>query len=402
MSEISVIFLPVPPSLKEESSFPLDPAIPLPAELDPGETGFDPAKLSREKILSGMLRVIGAAGRANMAAFPPDFPTDASQRPAVQSGDIVAELEKAVIPAEWLDYYRRFVLNVKPEIYHEFTGASIVKAKNGEFDMALEISTILEGLFPGSPGVLLNKVLIMEKRAAALEKNGHNAEKENAEILEAYETALSLEPVLPDTLFNAGFFFMRTGEYKRAKDCFSLYIAEGEESDIPPEIFEKKKKQAKKIILTIQNQGLDDRSFMEAYDCVNRGNDEEGLLKIRGFIESHPKVWNGWFVLGWGLRKLGRFADALESFKKALELGGTGSELKNETAICLMELGDFKEARRQLEQALMETSNDVKIISNLGVLAMKTGNRDQAESYFRTVLELDPADEIARHFLNTN
>ena len=71
-----------------------------------------------------------------------------------------------------------------------------------------------------------------------------------------------------------------------------------------------------------------------------------------------------------------------------------------------MELGDFTQAKKELEQALRETSSDkltapdagIKIISNLGVLAIKTGDRDKAASYFRTVLELDPEDEIARRF----
>jgi tetratricopeptide (TPR) repeat protein len=301
------------------------------------------------------------------------------------------------VPPEWIDYYKRFVLTVKPEIYHEFTGASIVKAKNGEFDLALEISAVLEGLFPASPGILLNKALILEKKASAQEKNGQNAAKETAEALEAYETALSLEPVIPDALFNAGFFFMRQGEYKRAKDCFSSYVSEGE-AEIPVELPMEKLKQAKKIIKEISSQGLDDSNFTEAYNCINNGNDEEGLSRIRDFLQKHPKAWNGWFVLGWALRKLGRYGDSLESLKKAVELGGSSSDLKNEMAICLMELGDFKQAQKELEQALRDDPENIKIISNLGVLAMKTGSKTKAASYFRYLLELDPADPLAKEW----
>ena len=394
MAKSSIIFLPVPDSLKDEmrrDAFIVDPSIPLPVELDqtepsgegspePGtsagagssrETELDSLsdKLSWEMILSGMLRII-------------------------------SDPEGMEIPPEWIDYYRRFVLTVKPEIYHEFSNASIVKAGNGEFDMALEISAVLEGLFPGSPGVLLNKALILEERAAFLEKNGHETGRENAEAnsqaaLEAYETALSMEPVLPDTLFNAGFFFMRLKEFARARDCFSRYLSVGEESEIPPE----KRKQARKIIKDIGEQGLDDDSFREAYDCISRGNDEMGLSRIREFIERRPKVWNGWFVLGWALRKLGRYGDSLESFRKAVELGGAGSDIRNEMAICLMELGDLGGARKELETALREEPENIKIISNLGVLAMKAGKRDEAAAFFRTILELDPDDPLARHFL---
>jgi Flp pilus assembly protein TadD len=70
-------------------------------------------------------------------------------------------------------------------------------------------------------------------------------------------------------------------------------------------------------------------------------------------------------------------------------------------AICFMELGDFKAARKELEQALHYDPENVKIISNFGVLAAKTGNRSEAASYFRTVLELDPNDVIAKRFLGS-
>jgi len=401
MEKSSVIFLPVPNSLGDEmrkfakTGFELNPSILLPAEIEPeGKKSFDPETLSREMILSGMLRVISSLGKKSVF----------TSEKVVKAGEIVSEIEKAEIPPEWIDYYRSFVLTVKPGIYHEFTSASIVKSENGEFDMALEISSVLEGLFPLSPGVLLNRALILENRAAALEKNGHLAEREYAEAELAYETALSVKPVLPDTLFNAGFFFMRQRNYVQARDCLSEYISAEEDAkestEIPAEYQEEKIKQARKIIADITNQGLDDESFREAHDCISRGSDEAGLVKIKEFIERHPRVWNGWFVLGWALRKLGRYSDSLESFKKALELGGGTGDIRNEMAICLMELGDLKGARKELEHALREEPENTKIISNLGVLAMKAGKKDEAAAFFRTVLELDPDDPLAKHFIN--
>ena len=392
----TIVFLPVPASLGEklrhfspsfqftescfrlgESSFTLEPSIPIPVELEPGENKPDPEKISLEMILSGMLRTISARGQ-----------------------------DHSDIPPEWVDYYRRFVLTVKPEIYHEFTSATIIKAGNGEFDLALEISAVLEGLFPRSPGVLLNKAIILEQKAIALEKNGHRAEKENSEALDAYETALSLEPILPDTLFNAGHFFKRRRDFARAKDNLSRFLTLDEESEIPVEITNEKKKQAKQIIHDINNQGLDDESFQEAYDFISCGNNEKGLLKIREFIQKHPTTWNGWFILGWALRKLGRYSDSLESFKKAeelrinSELNEAHIDIENEMAICLMELGDIKGAKKKLEQALSKEPENIKIISNLGVLAQKAGNRDEAAAFFRIVLELDPDDSLAKHFLS--
>ena len=412
MEKTCVIFLPAPKAIgKFTKNLKADPGILLPLELESGKGDFDAEKISLEMVLSGMLRIISAFGR-NYPSLTSPF-IEHCTKTAIKSGSIFSESDLTNIPLEWIDYYRRFVLTVKPEIYHEFTSASIIKARNEEFDMALEINAVLEGLFPLSPGVLLNRALILEDKAIALEKKGHCAEKENAEALGAYEVALSLKPVLPDTLFNAGFFFMRRGtsgssihalsdldepsrrdNFAKARVCFTRYIKGGEESEIPRD----KKRQAKKLIKELSI--LEDPDFDEAYDCIRRGNEEEGLVKIREFIERHPLVWNGWFLLGWALRKLSRYGDALESFKKALELAKTyNCDIMNEMAICLMELGDLKGAKKELERALRKEPENIKIISNLGVLAMKAGNKDQAVAFFRTVLSIDPEDPLAKHYL---
>ena len=418
MKNGSIIFLAVPDSLNDEirqfshrhaeddeavfqaefrAEFRIDPSILLPVELKPGEKSLDPSGLTWEMIFAGMLRIISVRGKKGPME---NLKGSREKKPlSIKPGTIVSESEMANIPPEWTDYYRGFVLTVKPEIYHEFTSATIVKSGNGEYELALEISGILEGLFPGSPGVLLNKAIILEDRAAALEKNGHEAEREYAEALEAYEEALSMRPVLPDTFFNAGFFFMRQRDFARAKDCFSRYISAEDESELVQELPAEKLKQARKIIKEIKEQGLDDGNFREAYDLVNRGKEEKGLLAIRKFIEKNPLVWNGWFVLGWALRKLGRYGDSLEALKKAAELGGVSGDVRNETAICLMELGDLKGAKKELLEALKKETENIKIISNLGVLALKEGKNDEAAAFFRTVLELDPDDPVAAHYL---
>jgi tetratricopeptide (TPR) repeat protein len=377
MNPDRIIFLPVPDSLKEDMNsfshthrghaegFTIDSSIPLPVELEEGEESLAELgeKLSWEMILSGMIRVV------------------ASPLPELQP--------------QWIDYYRAFVLAVKPEIYDEFTGAAIVKAKNGDFDMALEIILALEGLFPLTPGVALNKALILEDMSVTLEKNGRTGEAEKCYPLaaDAYQKVLSLEPVLPDALFNAGFFFMRRKDYRKARECFSDYLLLADDPE--------KKERAQSMAEEIKNRALDDDSFLRALDFIQRGEEQKSLENIRDFLERCPLVWNGWFVLGWALRKLGRWQDGLESFRKALELGGGNSDTRNEMAICLMELGDLSGAGKELEAALREDPENVKIISNFGVLAGKAGDRQKAAAFFRTVLELSPDDPVARAWLDS-
>ena len=365
-----LVFLSVPQSLREQtrlhgqvenmagSDLSINPDIPLPVEIPEGEEKLNLEELSWEMIVSGMLIVI-AEGKGN---------------------------------SEWINYYRHLVLAVRPSIMDEFTEAAILKARDGEFELALEILDILRELFPSSPAVLLNRALVMEERASTLEhRSGAKAAAAFEAAEAAYSEALVLHPPFPDTLFNAGFFYVGRKDFRRARECFSLYVTISEDRA--------KTERAQSIIKDIDVSGLEDESFTEAYTLIQQGNEETGMRSIHDFIEKRPSVWNGWFVLGWALRRLGRWEDGAAAFAKAVELGGGGSDTRNEFAICLMESGDLQGARRELEAALRDDPENIKIISNLGVLTLKNGNADEAAAFFRTVLELDPQDPIANNFL---
>ena len=102
-------------------------------------------------------------------------------------------------------------------------------------------------------------------------------------------------------------------------------------------------------------------------------------------------------MLGWGLRRLGRFEDAKQAFLKARECegGDENADTLNELAICQMETGELKEAKETLVDALSMDSENTKIISNLGCLCLKMNQNEEARKYFEVVLEIDPDDKIA-------
>ena len=390
-----IIFLEVPKSLGEDikkfsaensdaETFEIDTAIPLPVELDTDGNSETidiknlSDKLSWEMILSGMIQVVSSEKKTN-------------DEDSAAEGSI-----PEIVKPHWINYYRRFVLLLKPEIYNEFTNAAVIKTKNRDFDAAMEIIEALEGLFPFSAEVLLNKALVQEEEASELEKKGCEMEAalENEKAFETYRKALDTEPLLPELLYNLGFFCARQKEFAKAREYFSEYLSHADDPE--------KKKRAEGIVREIENSGLDDYKYSKSLELIRLGKEEEALLLIRDFIEEHPGVWNAWFILGWALRKQGRWDDALASLRKALELGGTAADTRNEAAICLMELGDYAGARKELESALREEPENVKIISNLGMLALKKGNEKEASGFFRTVLELNPQDPLALKYFAEN
>jgi tetratricopeptide (TPR) repeat protein len=141
-----------------------------------------------------------------------------------------------------------------------------------------------------------------------------------------------------------------------------------------------------------------DEDYESAYRLISSGDEKSGIERLRKFLERHPDSWNGWFMLGWALRRLKRWQDAIACFRKALEIGGGCTDTYNELAICLMETGCYDEARNELEKALSLDEKNTKIISNMAILALKTGHETEAEILFRKVLEAVPNDPLANRF----
>ena len=339
--------------------FELDPAILLPVELPPGQESWGAAELRWEAIVTGILTVLA---------------NDASPDNA--------------------EYYRRFVLAVKPGIKEEFTHLGILKARDGDHDLAIEVFRSLEGLFPDCAVTKMNLALVYDGKARRYEtlENLRLAEEYQEHAFEAYKRALATDPTEPTIHYNAAYFFLHQRSFEKAREHLEVYANSGDDAQ--------KVREARRIIREIDAQGLMDGLFQKAFDFIRMGREEEGIATIRGFLEAHPGVPNAWFILGWGCRRLARYAEGRDAFLKSLALGAAHPDLLNELAICLMELGDLDESEKRLREALRVDPENTKIISNLGIVAMKRGRDEEARGFFRTVREIDPEDPVAARYLS--
>lgn len=345
---------------RQIGSFVLDPEILLPVEMPQGAATLPSAELSWEAIVAGALKVL-AWDQSNPHA----------------------------------DYYRRFVLAVKPDIRQEFTHLGILRARDGDAELAIEVFRALEGLFPDDAATLLNLALVYEERARQHEKreNEAGAEEYLGLAFEAYKRALAADPTEPTIHYNLAFFYFHQRSFEKAREHLQVFVKTGSD--------EKRLSEARRIIREIDAQGLIDGLFQKAFDSVRMGKEKEGINSIEEFIASRPDFQNAWFLLGWAHRRLGQFQQGKEAFLKALSLGPPHADLLNELAICLMELGELAVSQKRLLEALKLEPENTKVISNLGIVALKAGNREDALGFFRTVLEIDPEDRIAARYLES-
>lgn len=368
----SIYYIGIPENfIASDTAFKIDTTIKLPVQkkVDDAPGSFNPEEITPEQILAGILTVL-AYDKKNTH----------------------------------LDYYRSIITQVRPNIKKELCEAAILKTKNEDFDLAEEIFLALLGLDPNDEAVILNMALFLDQRADSYRASNliEDADAYDSDALDYYREAMNAEPPLPDAFFNAGFYFMKKHSYREAKDAFETYLALTCDvtDDEMGENGVYKKERAQEIINNITNQNMDDEAFQKAYDLISGGQEEKGLAEIRNFLESNPKVWNAWFMLGWGLRRLERYADAAQAFNEALKFGGdSNADTYNELALCLVQEKKFDEARASLLKAFELEPESTKIISNLGYLALAQGDKTAARNYFTTVLEYDPKDKIAAHEL---
>ncbi len=369
----SLIFISLPEEFKPEADdFRLDPTVQLPVQLEFGKTAqdFDIANLTWEQILAGILTIL---------AYDKKNPN--------------------------CKYYGSLLLASRPNIKQELTEAAILKIHNEDYEIAEEIFLSLHGLDPEDMANMLNMALFFDQRADSYRAANlfDDADAYDDSAYSYYKTCMEAEEIIPDAFFNAGFFFLKQKNFSRAKDSFETYVAltAGLSKEQIGENGDYKIQRAAEIVNDINSRNLDDELFKKAYDLISNGEEEKGLESIHSFLEKNPTVWNAWFMLGWALRRLERWEDAKGALEQAVKCEGANSDTYNELAICLTELGDYTQARKLLIHALQMEAENTKIMSNLGYVAMKEGNIEEARRYFLAVLEFTPNDRIAQEMLKS-
>ncbi len=352
-----IIYISIPEEMNHSiGNLKLNPHILLPIEIPEGiaPKDWDSRDLSWEMIISGMLKVM---------AYDRDHKD--------------------------LPYYREFIKSSRPEIAAELTQSAVIKAQTGDFELAEEIFHALIGLDESDLRTRLNLTLLHENRLKTVE--GMEREALLSRVEEEYGDLISFGEDLPDIYFNAAWFFYNRQEFGRAFELSSSYLVLGED--------ETKRSEAEKLRRECEELKDTDKDYREAFRLISEDLNEDGLDCINNFLEKNREIWNAWFLKGWALRKLSRFAEALTAFKEAERIKGNHIDILNEMAICLLELEKFEESRSCLQKALELDPENLKVISNMGILSLKEGNTEDAAAFFRTVLDLDPEDPIAADYL---
>ncbi len=355
-----IIYISIPEEAHRTiGDFTIDADKLIPVEIPPDKESVDLTELSWEMIISAMLKIF-------------------AYNPAHRD----------------IEYYRSFIHAVQPNLPAELSQAGIIKAEAKEYDLAQEIFTALRYLVPEDEKAFLNLAFLyedmMENAASRGLSDLHDAMQQQAHIV--YRDMLQLHSGSPEAVYHAASFMIKSGSPARARELYEQFL------DLAPE--DERAAEVSSIIGRISRQDSQDILFAEAFDLIQLGKEEEALEKIGRYLTDNPKVWNAWFVKGWALRRLERYSEAEQAFLQSASMEDGEADVFNELAICQMELGKLEASRQSLARALKLEPENVKIIANLGILALKMHNEEEAIAFFRAAREIDPEDPVAAHYLD--
>ena len=101
------------------------------------------------------------------------------------------------------------------------------------------------------------------------------------------------------------------GNLEEARDYLGRYMQVASEGE--------KKQEMKQLLSRIELQLENDEEIKEAYDFIMLGDTAKAIEAAEKFISRNPKVWNGFFLHAWALRKEGRYAEAKNDLMKCLD-----------------------------------------------------------------------------------
>jgi tetratricopeptide (TPR) repeat protein len=361
-----IVYISIPEdAAKSIEGFTLDPNILIPVEIPEDREAWSLENLSWEMIVSAMLKIF---------AYDPRHKD--------------------------LPYYRRFIDTVQPNLVAELTKTGIIKAEARDFDLAEEIFLSLNNLAPEVETTFLNLAFLYEQQSEQQKEIGNfdSADYYADKAFNVYLSALQHHGDSVDIHFYAAYFFLKQNNLSKALEYFELFLGLAEDDERSSDVQE--------IVDRIRAQSEDDILFAAAYDKIRMGHESQALSDIEEYLSRHDDVWNAWFLKGWAHRRLGEFADGKHALERSLSMEKSTTDIYNELAICCMELQAFDEAKAHLNKALTIEPDNVKIISNLGVIELKQDNPAGAGDLFKIALEIDPDDPIASAYLeklnNTN
>lgn len=140
--------------------------------------------------------------------------------------------------------------------------------------------------------------------------------------------------------------------------------------------------------------------FRQAYEAQTHGDIGEAIVLYQKSIETFPTP-EALTFLGWAMSFLGKFQEAIDICKKAIELDPESGNPYNDIGAYMIEMGRWDEAIPYLERASQSQKYDTPWFShyNLGRIYEQKGMIFRAKQCYQRAIEENPEYVLAAECL---
>lgn len=133
-----------------------------------------------------------------------------------------------------------------------------------------------------------------------------------------------------------------------------------------------------------------------AQSYLSNGDPEGAMIRVQRAKQSDPRAPEVYAVEAAIHSRQGNQAKAAESFAQALRLDPARASIQNNYGVWLCEQGRYPEAEAAFGIALADAEYRAsgQPLFNAGRCAVKAGKYDQAETYYRQLLQKSPEDGV--------
>jgi protein O-GlcNAc transferase len=218
------------------------------------------------------------------------------------------------------------------------------------------------------------------------------------EAVQAYESALRLQPALPDVWGSLGICLQRSGQSARAAIAYRTALAqEPGNASVMANLGAALREMGELPEAVALLRAAAELEPLVASHAVNLGI---ALCDRRDFaaaerllsqtLARHPQDADAAFNLGNALHALGRSPEAVDRYRQAVSLRADHVDALINLGNVHTELGEFASGIAAYDAAILARPDSVVALNNAGCLMRTLGRMDEAEDLLRRALRIDP------------
>lgn len=149
-------------------------------------------------------------------------------------------------------------------------------------------------------------------------------------------------------------------------------------------------------VVRVASAESDAELFQKSYDSEAIGKVSDALAVLDRLPVERRDAYVGQFRRGWLLHKLGRSADSIDPYNRAIALEPGGVEARAGMLLPLMALRRWADAETTAREVLRRDPGNYLATLRFAFTVYSLGRFTEAEAAYRRVLELYPSDVDAR------